>query len=116
MGIVEQLVEIYEKYEDWHATRLTHEEAVAYHQEHYEKGDIYVVTKEGEVGGYYERYFDGDRCILFNVWVRPEMRGKETFKELYRHFFATMPKHITKIDGEKVKLGGKVMTALLRRR
>ena len=114
--IPEQLVDIYENYEWWHKTRMTHKDSIQYHKSRYENGDIQVYEEYGEVLGYYERYFTGDTCILYNVYVKKDYRRGEVFKQLKKLFFLTLPLHITHIEGEKQKLGGKIMKALITKR
>jgi hypothetical protein len=113
--IAEQLTEIYFTKENWHKTRMNGAEALKYHYEEYAKGNIHIYEEEGQILGYYQRFFKGDTCILFNVWVAEGHRKGKVFRELYKHFFGTMPLNIKYITGEKVKLGGKVMTAFIRR-
>lgn len=109
MTLAEQLTDIYYKEEYWHKSRLSFADALEYHKKRLENGDIYTYEENGEVLGYYERYFKDDICFLYNVWVNQEYRKGKVFKELYKHFFETMPKHIKYIEGEKQKLGGKLM-------
>lgn len=106
-SIPEQLVEIYNTQEWWHKTRMSYEETLQYHTSRYKNGDIHTYQENGEVLGYYERYLLWDTCILYNVWIKEDYRQGNVFKELYRYFFATMPKNIKYIIGEKVKLSGK---------
>ena len=114
-NIVEQLVDIYEKEETWHTSRMTHEEAIQYHKERYDKGDIEVYVENGEVLGYYERYILWNVCILYNAWIRKDQRWGKAYRELRRRFFSTLPKNVESIIGEKQKLGGKLMKAVIRR-
>ena len=113
---IQQLVDIYTTSEPWHKTRMSDTDAFNYHKTRYENGSIHTYEQDGEVLGYYERYFTNTACILYNVWIKEDCRRGEVFKSLYRHFFQTMPPHISYIIGEKVKLGGKVMTAFIRRK
>jgi len=109
MGIIEQLTEIYEKYETWHKNKMPHEQAIEYHRDKYEKGNIYVYEVNGIVLGYYERYVVGTACFLYTVWVKPsKLRGK-VFKELRHHFFSTLPSNVSSVFGERAKLNGKVI-------
>ena len=111
-SIPEQLVLIYAQ-EHWHKTRMPYETALDYHKSRYENGVIHTYEENGEVLGYYERYIQGDTCILYNTWIKEDCRRGKVFKALRRHFFETLPKNITHITGEKVKLGGKIMQANL---
>ena len=111
MGIAEQLTEIYEKEEWWHKARMSHEQAIRYHDSEYSKGNIYVYKEDGEVLGYYQRAFNDDKCFLMNVWVK----RKGIFKKLYRHFFDTMPDNIKKVYGEKQSIGGKYIERIITR-
>ena len=106
--IVQQLVDIYYLHEDWHKTYLPPKEAFNYHKTRYENGNIYVYEENGKVLGYWERYFNGDTCILYNVYVEEGYRQGRVFRELYRHFFKSMPENIKYIIGEKQRLGGKI--------
>ena len=109
MGIIEQLTYIYEHFEPWHEKRMSHEEALKYHQDEYDKGNIHVHLVDGKVLGYYQRYFLYNTCFLWNVFVDETYRGNGIFKKMRYHFFSTMPKGITKIVGEKQSIGGKVI-------
>ena len=116
MTIEEQLTNIYLTKETWHKTRMDYPTALKYHKTRYENGDIYVYTEDGKVLGYYERYFKYNVCFLYNVYVENDYRKGKVFKELYRHFFKTMPKDITHVMGEKQRLGGKIMKEVINRR
>ena len=105
--IVSQLVNIYYTQEPWHAYKMSYESAVEYHTKYYKNGNIFVYSENGEVLGYYQRFFDNDTCILYNVWVKESERQGRVFRGLYKNFFRSMPKNIKYITGEKVKLGGK---------
>jgi hypothetical protein len=106
MGITEQLVDIYFKEEWWSEHKMPYEDAYAYHSRRVQNGTIYAFVEEGEVLGYFERYFIHNVCFLHNVWVRKDERHGRVFRSLYKHFFSTMPREITTIAGEKQKLGG----------
>ena len=103
MTIPEQLTRIYMLKERWHKTRMDYPAALRYHQARYKNGNIYVYSENNRVLGYYERYFNFNVCFLYNVWVVRDKRRGKVFKELYRHFFKTMPNYITVIMGEKQK-------------
>ena len=107
--IPEQLHDIYLK-ETWHKTRMSELDSLNYHKTRYENGSIYTYVEGGKVLGYYERYCIGDVCYLYNVWVNEDCRRGKVFRELYRHFFRTLPLNILEIKGEKQKLGGKLVT------
>lgn len=112
--IPEQLVDIYEKYEPWHDTRMQYKQAFNYHKSHYENGDIQVYQAEdGEVLGYFERYFLWNTCILYNAWIKKDRRRGKVFIELKKRFFETLPERINIITGEKQKLGGKMQKVLI---
>lgn len=111
--IIKQLIYIYENFEWWHKTRMSYSEAIHYHKKCYDNGNIHIYEEHGEVLGYYQRYFKDDTCILYNLYIKPEYRQGRIFKELYRHFFKTMPNNIKYITGEKVKLGGKFQKVLI---
>ena len=64
---------------------------------------IYVIEREGELLGFYERRFEDDTCFLINVFAFEI----GIFRQLYRHFFNTMPKDIKYVKGNKQKLHGK---------
>lgn len=115
LDIATQLTNIYFTDETWHNSRMTYENAFQYHKTRFEHGYIHVYEENGEVLGYYERYIRDNTCILYNVWVKESERKGKVFKELYRHFFMTMPKNITEVIGEKVKLGGKFRKRIIRR-
>jgi hypothetical protein len=106
-SIVEQLVAIYEKDEWWHVTRMSHDEAILYHRIRLDNGKIVVYLDKGEVLGYYEREIRGNECYLLNVFIKSNARRGEVWKFLYKYFFATLPKGVTKVSGDKQKIGGK---------
>ena len=106
-SVVRQLVEIYFFKEHWHKTRMSVEDAFKYHSERLKSGAIYIYEEGGEVLGYYERYFKDNICTLFNLYVKEGFRRGRVIKELYKHFFGTLPKNIDRINGERQKLGGK---------
>ena len=108
-----QLVDIYRNEENWHTFKMSFESALIYHKTRYENGSIHTYEENGEVLGYYERYFNGDTCTLYNIWIKKEARRGKVFKELYKHFFKTMPENIKYIVGEKQKLGGKFQKVLI---
>ena len=111
--IAKQLTDIYELDEVWHTNKMTHDEAIKYHQECLNNGNIVVYLKDGIVVGYYERYIIGRTCVLYNVFIKPDYRRGFVWKELYRHFFNTMPKHISKVIGEKQKIDGKLVSKFI---
>jgi hypothetical protein len=111
--IAEQLTEIYFKEEWWHTTKMSYEEAIKYHQEHLDNGDIVCYIDNYEVLGYYERYFIGNSCKLYNMFIKKDLRRSKVFFNLYRHFFNTMPKNIDKIIGDNQKLGGKFVERII---
>ena len=115
VDIVGQLVAIYYQYELWHDYIMDIEQAYTYHQKHLDNGDIYVHIEDNEVLGYYERFIKGNTCFLSNVYVKEGYRKGRVFRQLYKHFFSTMPKNIEYITGEKQKLGGKIMKEKIRR-
>ena len=112
--IPEQLHEIYLN-EPWHEHRMSFETSIQYHRSRYQNGDIHIYEENGEILGYYERYMIGNECHLYNVYVKENCRRGRVFKELYKHFFSTMPSNIEYITGEKQRLGGKVMREKIRR-
>jgi hypothetical protein len=107
-SIPEQLTEIYAD-EPWHNPRMNYEDALVYHTDRYNKGDIYVYRDNGEVLGYYEREIKSNICFLKNVYVKKVYRKGRVFRELCNHFFLTMPSFVEYITGEKQKLSGKWM-------
>jgi hypothetical protein len=109
LTIAEQLVDIYFKEEWWHKTRMSYADALKYHQTRLDSGSIYAYEENGEVLGYYERYFIFDTCYLHNVWVRRDERGGRVFRLLKKRFFSTLSREIRHITGEKQKLGGKTV-------
>ena len=113
--IVEQLVDIYEKYENWHEYKMPYNEAIDYHQFHLDKGNIEVYEENGIVLGYYQRYLTGDTCYLTNIYIVDGFRNGKVFKVLYHRFFNTMPKNITKVVGtsHSHKFGGKLFTRVI---
>lgn len=112
---VEQLVDIYQRYEWWHNPRMSYVQAYVYHKKRLENGAIHIYEENGEVLGYYERYFKSNTCILHNLFIKPGFRQGRVFHFLYRHFFDSMPQNIDKIQGEKQKLNGRMVTALIKR-
>ena len=114
--IIAQLVEIYYTQEPWHKSFMSLPKAVQYHKTAYDNGDIHVYEEDNEVLGYYERYFNFDTCILYNVWIKESERKGKVFRELYRHFFKSMHENIKYIVGEKQKLGGKIQRVKITRR
>ena len=111
--IAEQLTEIYFKEEWWHSPRLTLGEALKYHQDKLDSGNIVCYLDNGEVLGYYERFINGDTCTLANIYIKKEVRQGKIFKELYRHFFKTLPLNIVKIVGTKQKIHGKFIERII---
>jgi len=116
MTIPEQLTKIYYEEEFWHTVRMTYPEAINYHESKYKNGDIQVYIENGEILGYYERYLLWNCCILYNTWIKKDCRRGRVFVELKRRFFDTLPSNINVILGEKQKLGGKVVKAIIRRK
>lgn len=114
LDIVQQLVEIYEKYEWWSKDKMSFEAAIRYHKKRLDNGDIYVYEENGEVLGYYERYITGDTVLLHNLFIKEGHRRGKVFKELYRHFFQTLPLGIKYITGTKQKIGGKFQKVLIK--
>lgn len=112
-SILEQLLEIYYNEEFWHDFKMSFEKALSYHRDELDNGSIHTYSENGELLGYYQRHFKGDECILYNVWVKRNHRYGKVFRELYRHFFKTMPKEIKYVTGEKVKLGKKFQKVLI---
>lgn len=106
LSLAKQLTYIYSEFETWHKTRLTYEQALKYHYDRLVSGVISVVEKNGVVLGYIERYFEGDTCILHNVFIFPDYRNTWVAKELKRIFFATLPENIKHFKGEKQRFGG----------
>ena len=111
--IPEQLTEIYENFENWHAFKMSYDEALRYHTKRYNSGDIQVYQENGEVLGYYERHFVYNVCFLDNAWIKEDCRRGKVFKELYRRFFDILPENINCIMGEKQKIGGKLQKVLI---
>jgi hypothetical protein len=105
--IAEQLTDIYFNQEWWHDSWMSHDEALAYHQNGIANGTIIVYTKDEEVLGYYERFIEGDTAELRNVWVKESARRGLVFKLLYTHFLKTLPESVVYIKGEKQRVGGK---------
>ena len=111
--IVEQLVDIYFKYENWHDYKMSYDHALAYHKKGLDNGSIVVYLENGEVLGYYERFINGSVCNLHNVFIKPEVRNSRVWKELYRYFFKTLPPTVVKIVGTKQKLAGKYIERII---
>ena len=107
LSIVDELVDIYFTEEPWHKTWLTREQAYDYHIKGLIDGSIQIYRENNELIGYYERHFFGSTCYLYNVYIKSPYRQGRVFKAMRRHFFDTMPKGITHIEGDKHKLGGK---------
>jgi hypothetical protein len=105
-SIPEQLTEIYFKNEPWHVFKMSYQEALDYHTRGYNNGDIHIYEDNGEVLGYYERHCVFNVCFLDNIYIKDGHRKGRVFHNLYRHFFATLPKNITHIMGEKQKTNG----------
>ena len=112
--VPQQLTEIYERYEHWHKTRMPYKKAFEYHRKRYHDGSIQVYQDEqGEVLGYFERYFLWNTCVLYNAWIKKGKRRGKVFKELYKRFFDILPKNTEIIMGEKQKLNGKMQRVLI---
>lgn len=109
-NIVEQLCEIYYKYEYWHSFHMPYPEAVNYHGQMLSQGNMKVVEDLGIVLGYYEVWLitkeqlnkiilhkgfdarkenvlDGDIAYLANLWIDKSFRKGRVFRELYAKFF-----------------------------
>ena len=109
--IIDQLVRIYETEEPWHTTRMSHEEAVKYHQKLYDDGCIIVYHELGVVLGYIEvwrlSFEQLGRCVcrhpfsayledvksgniayVANVWVDEKFRRGSVMKMIKHLFFA----------------------------
>lgn len=114
LDIIDQLVEIYFKEEWWSEPKMSFEAAVRYHKKRLDNDDIHVYEENGEVLGYYERYASGDSMCLHNLWIKEGYRQGKVFKELYRHFFKTMPLWIKYLTGTKQKVGGKFQKVLIK--
>ena len=99
--IVEQLYDIWLE-TPWQV-KVPKEHIINYYVNMLASGGIYTIDSDGELLGYYERRFEGYTCFLVNVWVKE----KGIFKQLYRHFFDTMPLWIKYVTGDKQKLKGK---------
>lgn len=106
--IIEQLYDIY-KQTPWQNQEIPHDKVISYYQEMLDKNLIYIINIDGELLGYYERWFIEDTCFLVNVYST----SKQVFKQLYRHFFNTMPKNINYVQGEKQKIGGKMVKEVI---
>jgi hypothetical protein len=113
--ISEQLTEIYLKEEPWQKNLMPYDEALRYHQEALDAGHITCYVEDGEVLGYYERYFFSNVCFFKNIWIKQDSRRGKVFRSLRRVFLGAMPFNIDLIVGQKQKLGGKFMTAKTRR-
>ena len=108
--IVDQLIEIYLKYENWHTTKLDKEEARKYFNKLIETGNILYHEEEGEVLGYVEvwklnyeqwgrvvchaplsAYLEdvskGHIAYVANVYIKPEHRRSKVAKILKMRFF-----------------------------
>lgn len=109
----EQLTQIYFDKEWWHDYKMPYEEALNYHQWQLENNFIHTYSEEGIVLGYYQRYFVDNTCYLVNIYIDEQYRHGKVFKELYKHFFNTLPKNITQVVGTSQKLGGKLFTRLI---
>jgi ribosomal protein S18 acetylase RimI-like enzyme len=87
MNLAEQLTDIYEKKEDWHKTRLSHEEAVKYHQERLDWGNIITVSDGNTLAGYLEFYIRHGVCYIHNLFILPEYRRGIVAKMIKRRLF-----------------------------
>lgn len=110
---VEQLVDFYYDDEPWHKFKMPYGEALQYHQERWDKGNIVPYVEEDEVLGYYERYIVGDVCFLHNVFIKKDYRQGRVWRWLHRNFFKTMPINIKEIVGESQKLNGKFISRII---
>ncbi len=91
MSTVDQLVEIYQKQEEWHTNKLSPEDSREYFMEVIDKGEIITcLSKEKEVLGYVEFYqidtHSGKMGVAFNGWIHPDYRRGFVFKELFKEF------------------------------
>ena len=110
MDIINQLVNIYFKYEHWQKNKMPYDIAYAYHKKLYELGNMQIYEEKGKVLGYVEFwlinfeqfgriichetfYADGENVIrgniafVANVWVDPQYRNSYIIKELKLKFF-----------------------------
>ena len=113
--IAEQLTDIYINHEYWHTHKMDYETALQYHQAGLDNGSISIYVEDGELLGYYQRYFDGNTCYFMNTYIKPDYRFVKVYKYLKRLFLSTMPKNIDTIVGEKQKLGGKFQIVSLKK-
>jgi hypothetical protein len=104
MNLAEQLTDIYEKKEDWHKTRLSHEEAVKYHQERLDSGNIITVSDGNILAGYLEFYIRHGVCYIHNLFILPEYRRGIVAKMIKRRLFE-VSKGCKIFFGERNKAG-----------
>lgn len=111
MTIVDQLWEFYEKYEDWHKSRLAEAEARVYFTALLERGNIITVADGDRLLGYvefwrlnYEQFgriicgeefsalhedvSSGNVAYVANTYILPTARRGQVFKMLRDRFFA----------------------------
>src|SRR6266705_2313492 len=108
--IIQQLVEIYQRFEWWHKERLTKEQAEKYHEILLSKNRIILCIHDSVVLGYVESWrvnfeqlgrlicherfcaetedFEtGPICYVANTFIRPEWRDTYVYKYLRSEFF-----------------------------
>lgn len=103
--LVNQLIDIYYKEEDWHNHKLIRSEAEKYHNKLLDENRIYYCVKDNKVIGYAETWrlnreqisriirkqdvcayledvSSGDVCYIANWWVDKNHRNGDVFIEL----------------------------------
>jgi GTP-sensing pleiotropic transcriptional regulator CodY len=127
---VEQLCDIYYKYEYWHNNKMPYPEAVNYHRQMLLQGNIKIVEDLGVVLGYYQVYlinkeqlnrlvlhknFDerkedilnGNIAYVANLWIDKSFRKGYVFREI-RAKFLEQTKHCSMICGEEQPRKGRL--------
>ena len=108
--IIEQLVDIYFTYENWHTTKMEREQAIVYHTCMFDRNNIVPYIENNKVIGYVESWrinfeqfgrlvchevFNVDKentthgniAYVANTWIHPEWRKSYVSKTLRNSFF-----------------------------
>lgn len=98
MNLAEQLTEIYEKHETWHSNKLSHEDAIKYHQTILDSGNCITVSDGEILVGYCEYYLSHGVCYIQNLFIRKEYRLGKAILLMKRRLFQVC-------DGAKIFIG-----------
>ena len=127
--IIQQLLEIYYNFENWHKKIMPNDEAYKYHQKLLAKGNIICHTKDGIVLGYievwcvnaqqfnkikYNNFYPmneetnkGTIGYLANCWIKEEYRNNGIYKIL-KDKFMEKTQHCNFFAGEEQKRGARM--------